>query len=483
MLFRNWLSLTGLLLAISSFFALALLLALDLFAHHSNPYMGIIAYVMAPGVLVAGVALMLFGQWLFHRHERRAVPNEKPYALVIDLSRGRDRKGLAIFIASSVLFLLITAIGSNRAYHYTESVTFCGEACHEPMKPEFVTYQHSPHAKIACSECHVGPGATYYIKSKVNGVRQLYCTLTAHYERPIKPPLKHLRPAQETCEQCHWPQRFIGNLDRAYPHFLNDETNSFFAVRLLLKVGGGDPTHGPVGGIHWHMNLANKIEYISSVDSKLDIPWVRLTDASGHVAEYRTPDFKDDPAKYPKRVMDCMDCHNRPAHHFRSPNDATDLAMASGLIDRSLPWIKSNVVSALISSYGSETEALTSIERKLKANYSQTPQITSLVSAVQRIYQENFFPVMHADWRSYPNNIGHKDWPGCFRCHDGKHKTADGLQTIKASDCNACHVILAQGNGSQLEQLHPEGQPFFHVDSDYSGFSCTECHTGAFPKE
>jgi hypothetical protein len=480
--YNNWVALAGAIIAAGSIFAFLLLFAIDLFAHHGNPYMGILAYIIAPGFLFLGLFLVFAGLWLQRRHARRSTPGSVS-PLVIDLSKVRDRKVLIGFVVGGIAFLLLTAIGSNRTYHYTESVQFCGQACHTPMKPEFTTYLNSPHARVECTACHVGEGAEWYIKSKINGVHQLYGVLTGDYHRPIKTPLKNLRPAQDTCEQCHWPQKHIGNLERTYTHFLADETNTPFTVRMLLKVGGGDPNHGPVGGIHWHMNLANKVEYITTDERRQVIPWVRFTDDKGVVTEYHTPDFKEDPAKHPIRTVDCMDCHNRPAHHFRSPNDAVDLAMANGRIDPALPWVKSNVVSLLVASYSTEGEALGKIATSLRATYAGSPKLDGLVGAAQDVFRHNFFPEMKADWRAYPNNISHKDWAGCFRCHDGKHKTTDGKKTIKASDCNSCHTILAQGSGADLEKLSAKGHTFFHIDAPNEDFNCNSCHTGAFPKE
>ena len=470
-------------IALGSLFAFLLLFAIDLFAHHANPYMGILAYVVAPGFLFLGLFLTALGIWIQRRLLRKVSPQSAPHALTIDLSRPRDKKRLVIFVVCSVVFLLLTAIGSNRTYHYTESVTFCGQACHTPMKPEFTAYQHSPHARVDCTACHVGPGASAFLKSKINGVNQLIGVLTGDYDRPIKTPIKNLRPAQEICGECHWSQRFIGNLDRTYTHFLADETNTAFSVRLVLKVGGADPNDGPVGGIHWHMSVANKVEYIATDEQRQVIPWVRLTDTNGVATEFRTADFKDDPATHTIRTMDCLDCHNRPAHHFRTPNDAVDISLAAGRIDPAMPLVKSNVVAALTGVYSTEAEALQKIAGVLNAKYPAHPKTAVLIDEAQRIYQANFFPEMKADWRAYPNNIGHKEWPGCFRCHDGLHKTADGKRKIQASDCNSCHVILAQGSGEQLEKLNPKGHSFFHIDAINEDFSCHNCHTGAFPKE
>jgi nitrate/TMAO reductase-like tetraheme cytochrome c subunit len=397
--------------------------------------------------------------------------------LSVDLSRPADRKKLRLFVVASVIFLLCTAIGSYQSYHVSESVEFCGQACHTPMKPEFTAYQFSSHARVSCVECHVGHGAGAFVKAKMNGMHQLLGVVTGDFERPIKTPIRNLRPARETCEQCHWPQKFSGNIDRTYAHFLTDETNTAYAVRLSLKVGGADPTHGPVGGIHWHVSQDNKIEYIATDDRRQVIPWVRVTDPKGVVTEYRTPKFTNDISKYEVRQMDCMDCHNRPAHQYRAPNDAVDFAMSIGKIDPMLASVKSNAVSVLMRKYKTEDEALKNISETLRTKYAGLASVDGLVKEVQTIYQQNFFPEMKADWRAYPVNIGHKDWPGCFRCHDDKHLVAGSKKKIPASDCTSCHTIIAQGGGEELNLISPNGQKFKHPGDEVDG-ACNDCHTG-----
>jgi len=380
-----------------------------------------------------------------------------------------------------VVFLLISALGSYQTYHFTESVNFCGQACHGVMKPEYVTYLHSPHAKVPCAECHIGKGANWYVRSKLSGTYQVYATLADKYPRPIPTPVKNLRPAQETCEECHWPQKFVGNLEHTYNYFLSDETNTPFTVRMLMNVGGGDPTHGPVGGIHWHMNVGNKVEYLASDEARQKIPYVRVTElAQGVVTEFRTPKFTNTVDEASLRTMDCMDCHNRPAHMYQTPNDAVNLAMSLGRIDATLPWMKTNAVYALTREYQHETEAFQGIATTLAEAYPTLrgeSNVKQAIDTVQKIYQDNFFPEMKASWKIYPDNIGHKNWPGCFRCHDEKHVTADGKRSLKASDCNTCHTILAQGSGADLLKLTVGGQEFQHPGGDYDP-NCNECHTG-----
>jgi nitrate/TMAO reductase-like tetraheme cytochrome c subunit len=474
-IFRNWMSLMGLVVVVGSLFSFLLLLLLDALAHLANPYIGILTFLVAPSFLVMGLILALLGAFLRHR---QIVKTSGPLPPIrIDLTRPRDRRLFGFFLAGSVLFLLISAIGSYQTYHFTESVQFCGQACHGVMKPELVTYLHSPHARVACAECHIGKGAAWYVRSKLSGTYQVYATIAAKYPRPIPTPVKNLRPAQETCEECHWPRKFVGNLEHSFTSFLGDETNTPFTVRMLLNVGGADPTHGPVGGIHWHMNVANKIEYLATDEARQKIPWVRMTDEQGVVTEFRLPKFTNTVSEAEVRRMDCMDCHNRPAHRYQSPNSAVNLALELRRMDRSLPYIKTNAVFVLTRPYTNDTQALEGIATLLAQRYPDTPSLRQAITSVQQIYKDNFFPQMKASWQVYPDNIGHKDWPGCFRCHDGLHKTPDGKRAIKANDCNACHTILAQGRGAELEQLTPKGQKFRHPGDEVDG-ACNDCHSG-----
>jgi nitrate/TMAO reductase-like tetraheme cytochrome c subunit len=475
-LFRNWLSAAGATLATAAFFAFLLLFAIDVFARQSNPYVGILGYIVAPAFFFLGTIMLFAG---FRVHRRHVLHGEGEHPLIIDLSRPRDRRILQFFAAGAVAFLLITAIGVTQTYRYTESTHFCGQTCHEPMQPEYTAYLNSPHARVGCVDCHIGSGAEYYVKAKLNGVHQLLATAANSYSRPIPTPVKNLRPAQDTCEQCHWPEKLSGNLERTYHHFLSDEENSPFTVRMLLLVGGPD-THPTMGnGIHWHINLTNKVEYFASDPQRQVIPWVRVTAADGSVTVYRSPDYEGDPDPAQVRRMDCLDCHNRPAHRFKAPNESLDMALHSGRIDSTLPWIKSNVVALLTAPYASQTEGLARISEGLQELYPDYPRIEGLVTAAQEIFRENFFPEMKADWRAYPDNVGHKNWPGCFRCHDGQHAHAETGRTIGGSDCNSCHVILAQGSTPEdLSNLSAEGHTFFHIDSEYTDLSCNMCHTG-----
>jgi nitrate/TMAO reductase-like tetraheme cytochrome c subunit len=476
---RNWLSLAGMVLSVSAFFAFILLFSVDIFATHANPYMGILAYVVAPGFLLMGLAMVLLGYIL----ETRRIPKGQPemassFVWHINLTRKRDRRILVGFVGGSLGFFFLTALGSYQTYHMTETNSFCGEVCHTSMDPQFKAYQHSAHAKVACVACHVGPGAGNYIRTKVSGIRQLYHTILGDFNRPIQLHNANQRPAQETCQSCHWSQKHTGDLQKTYRHFLADETNTPFTVQMVLKVGGSDPIHGPVEGIHSHMNISNKIEFVATDETRHSIPWVRVTDTNGKVTEYRSEDFKDDISKHPIRTMDCMDCHNRPSHKYLTPNAAVDQSMAFGRIDPSIPWAKAKVVQALVQPYATREEANRKIDGFLRAAYPDDKRVDALITETKAIYKINFFPEMKVDWRIHPDHIGHKDTNGCFRCHDGKHMAADGKSSIKGSDCNACHIIVAQGSGKDLEKVNPKGLEFFHIDAEFAEPTCGGCHNG-----
>ena len=474
--FRNWISFVGVVVAIGALFSFLLLFTLDALAKFSNPYVSILTYMGVPGFLIGGLSLMFFGAW---RERNRRARGVGPASLKIDLNNPRDRRVLVTFITGSVVFLLLSAIGSYNAFNFTESVTFCGETCHKVMKPEKVTHDHGPHARVACVECHVGKGVSWFVKSKISGSYQLYSVAFNKYSRPIATPIHNLRPARDTCEECHWPQSFVGNLDRTFNYFQSDASNSPYSIRLLLKIGGSDSAHGPVGGIHWHNIPGNKVEYIATDNARQKIPWVRVTDASGKVTVFKTKNFTNDIAQMELRTMDCMDCHTRPSHRYLSPEKAVNQAMALNKIDPTIPWIKTNAMFVLTRSYKTEDEATNSIASAVTAKYPGNALVAAAIPVLQQIYSENFFPEMKANWASYPDNVGHMIFPGCFRCHDGMHKTEDKKLTIKANNCNTCHTILAQGAGEELNKLAPAGQKFNHPGGDLDDNpTCIDCHNG-----
>jgi len=487
-LFRNRLSMAGAGLAILGAINLAFILVADLTAERPRPYMGIF-YLILPVVIVLGLLLIPIGMLLERRRRRKAASAEIPPYPRIDFNNPQHRKLAALTVVATVVILFCSGIGTYKAYELTDSVTFCGQTCHTPMHPEFTAYQVSPHARVKCTECHVGSGAASYAKSKFSGVHRAYATFLNNFPRPILAPVQSLRPATETCEQCHWPEKYHGDQLKEFNHFSYDEQNTARQTRMLIHTGGGAPDSGVNSGIHWHMNIANDISYIATDERRQSIAWVRLKDASGNVTEYKAQDsdFKpEDIARATVRKMDCMDCHNRSAHSFLPPDRAVDEALAAGRLDASLPYIKQQAVEAVAKSYSSVDEARSSIAKTVddyyKSNYAdryaaKQDSIKSAISEIQNIYEKNFFPLMKVDWQTYSDNIGHYYTQGCFRCHDGQHISSDGKVIRK--DCTICHSVLDQKEGS-APIMARNGTAFQHpIDlGDLTAVNCTDCHTG-----
>src|SRR6516162_2395014 len=321
MLLRNPISLAGVALGIVSLANIFIFFLIDQIAAKPSPYIGILAYMVSPGFLILGLLLMLIGGLL----ERRKHAAPSAFYPRIDLNDATQRSAVISFATFLLVFVVISAAGSYKAYEFTESTSFCGQLCHNVMIPEYTAYQQSPHARVACAECHVGPGATWFVKSKLSGSRQVFATLFNTYPRPIPSPVANLRPAQETCEQCHWPKKFYGGQLKVFTHYGSDEKNTMRQVRMLIKTGGGDPATGAPEGIHWHMNISNEIRYISTDDRRQVIPYVYVKDMQGRVTEYYAKDStvsKEQLAKMTSRRMDCIDCHNRPTHIYVPPDQA-----------------------------------------------------------------------------------------------------------------------------------------------------------------
>lgn len=475
--FNNWISAIGGVIAGGALFSFALLVWMDLTGANKNPYLGIFTYIVAPGFLILGIAIAFFGAWA---QRRWAIKNAtEPDKWRLDFSNPAQRRILWLFGFGAVGFLLLSAFGSYQTYHYAESNQFCGAVCHSAMNAEYTTYQRGAHARVDCVNCHVGSGAKAFVQAKLNGTRQLIMFTLDNYNRPIPTPVHNMRPPSETCEKCHWPEKAHGNVDLAFDHYLSKRNNDAYSVRMLMHVTNGRPG-GPDGGSHWHVNPNNVVEFFAKDDKRQDIAWVRVTDKkSGETRVYRNEEFKGEPAAEQLRRMDCLDCHNRPAHNFVSANDSIEKAMAEGRISTKLPFVKRSAVQAMIQEeIKTDAEAPAMIAEFLKGKFKDHPDAPATIAEVQKIFASTMFVERKADWRQYPNNLGHKDWAGCFRCHDNKLKTATG-QTIKASDCNSCHTIIAQGKGEELAAITIAGQVFIHPGGEYDEeLRCADCHNG-----
>ncbi len=482
---NNWTSLVGVIMASLGFIVGIVSLAADFLNPNTNAYSGILTYMVVPAVLICGLLLIAIGY--FRERGQRVTDGAEHRFPVIDLNVKSHYVAFVVSVIVVFLFILLSGVGSFSAYKFTESVSFCGTICHTPMKPEYTAYRDSPHSHVRCVDCHIGPGAQWFVKAKLSGLHQVYAVIANDFHRPIATPIHNLRPASETCYECHWPAKFFGELEQTRTYFAADKANTPYTISYLLNVGGGDPTHGPARGIHYHMAVSQHIEYIAKDSKRQVIPWIRSTDAAGHVTIYKTAEkdaaiTDDQIASAEKRKMDCMDCHNRPAHQFASPDRALNLAMMEGRINPSIEFIKKNAARALLGTYASEPAALDEIGKQLHAAYPQGGDtIEAAIKEVKAIYSRDFFPEMKADWRAYPDNIGHQISTGCFRCHDGKHASDKG--EVISHDCKSCHIITSQGPGSKPTTYVRTGLDFIHPVQDDDGSwktgNCSECHTGA----
>jgi len=485
---RNPISLAGIAMALVAFGNIVFLFLIDAISEKTSPYIGILGFMVMPAFLVAGLLLIVFGYWRERRHAMARAEDAQLYPR-IDLNDPNQRATATFFLTFLAAFVMMSAIGSYKAYEFTDSVQFCGQLCHSVMAPEFTAYQLSPHARVGCVECHVGSGATWYVKSKLSGARQVFATAFKTYPRPIPTPVHNLRPAQETCEECHWPKKFYGAQLKVFTHYASDENNSLRRVRLLIKTGGGDPATGAPEGIHWHMNIGNEITYVSTDDKRQVIPYIHVKDLQGRITEYYAKDSnmtKDQIAKAERRHMDCVDCHNRPTHIYVPPDLAVDQSFVARRLDASLPYLKQQAVSTLTANYTSTQAAVEGIAKDIHDFYankypqlatSKALEIRNAIDELQNIFRRTTFPEMKLDWKTHPNNIGHFYFNGCFRCHDGQHVSPEGK--VVSKECDTCHTVLGQEEGG-VATASAQKLSFQHpVDlGDMTQVNCSDCHTG-----
>jgi len=453
---ENPVSLAGTVLTTASAITLVWVWIMELTSPHPmGPYIGILFFLILPAFFFAGLALIPLGMYLRRRKLRREghIPAIYPQ---VDLGSRSLRKGLYFVLGATALNIAILGTASFKGVEYMDSTQFCGQACHSVMAPEYAAYKDSPHSRVSCTQCHIGPGAGWFVKSKLSGTRQLFAVTFKTYSRPIPSPVDHLRPARETCEQCHWPQKFHGDKMIVRTKFAEDEANTPSTSVLLLKIGGR--TWQGLAGIHGrHLDAGERISYVASDKRRQEIAKVTYRDDSGKLVEYFAEDSKVTPeqlAKLPSRSMDCVDCHNRPTHAFDMPDNALDKAIDAQHISRELPFVKKQALEILKREYPDQAVAAVEIPKALDAFYrSSYPELykqkKALVdnagTAVKEIYLRNVFPQMKITWGTHPNHIGHSGNDlsgGCFRCHDGNHKAADGR--VIRNDCESCHTILAQ---------------------------------------
>jgi hypothetical protein len=492
-LYHNSVSYFGLLFILISLLLIVSFLLISFTLSRPSPYLGIFTYMVFPGLLSLGILVSFYGIYRESNRRRMAAKEELRFP-VLDLNKPRQRRLFSYFFVGGFMLLILLSVIGYRAYHFTDSVMFCGRVCHSVMKPEYTAYLNSPHARVPCVDCHVGSGVSWYVKSKISGVPQVFATLADTYPRPIQAPIKNLRPARETCEECHWPKKFYGAKLAQIPHFHYDQKNTPEQITLLIKTGGGGGGPGTNAGIHWHMIIENQI-YFKATDRTLQhIPWIKLVlpDGSARIYQDRQSRLGDEEInKLPIHLMDCMDCHNRPTHLFPSPETTVNASMAGREISPSLPWIKKLAVDALVQNYKDPQNAFQGIRNTIQGTYAKNfpevlktrkAEVDQAIQAIYTIYQETVFSGMKVNWATYANNIGHRQWPGCFRCHDDRHFTPEGK--VLSKSCTLCHTMPQRGPLLPLGITAPISTENWHqwpLQGKHAEILCNQCHKAGYP--
>jgi hypothetical protein len=492
---KNWLTIIGSIIAAINLILILLLFVISTIFDKGSTNLGLFIYIILPGFLIFGLLLIPIGMFIERKKIFKGLVHEGSRLPYIDLNDPSHRNGFIIFTITTIIVLFLSTLGSFKAYHITESVEFCGTLCHQVMEPEHTAYLNSPHANVACVECHVGSGASWYIKSKLSGLHQVFAVMTNSFPRPIETPLHDLRPARETCEKCHWPQKFYARSLWTNKYFLADSANTEWDIILQMKTGPEYSGFGLKEGIHWHINPEVNIEYLSENDKRENITYVKYTNKStGKVTIYRNennpvPDSLISASS--TRTMDCIDCHNRPSHNYKSPSVYFNKVMLTGAVSSSIPFFKKAAMDILRESFTDKDTAMMKIEEGIakfyKTDYSEYYDknknlIDSSIASVQKAFSQNTFPAMKVSYDRYPEHIGHLESDGCFRCHNGSFKSEDGTTITK--DCNLCHTILGQGTPDKMQYTGiRENLEFQHpvdIGTSWKESNCSECHSALY---
>ena len=459
----NWVSRLGIALTTSSFIIFIVIQLAMLAGILVNAYIGLIAYLLFPSLVVIGLILVPLGWYIYVKGTGktiRALLSERfnPVDIESGVSCSRMFRTIIILTVINILFL---GVASIRMLSFMDEPHFCGTACHSVMNPEWVTYQASPHARVKCVECHVGEGAGALLDSKLNGTWQMISVTFDLLERPIPTPVHQLRPARETCEKCHWPDKFYGNRLKTIVNYKRDSLSTPIYTTLGLKIDAGKGAER--SGIHWHVAKENEVRYASVDDKREKMLWVEVYQPDGSFKRYSNKDYhqQSDESKN-IRSLDCVDCHNRATHIYEDPQKAVNERMSFGLLDRSLPYLNREALHAIIKNYPGRNAAMNGIANHLRGFYKRNyPEmaaenialIDSCVNALQDIYNRNIHPEMNISWGSYPSHIGHKGGSGCFRCHNSKLVDEDNKSI--SYDCVLCHSIPAYESSEPFKFLSP----------------------------
>jgi hypothetical protein len=453
--YANWITTLGSVLSLVAVVLLLFALCMNIYnlvlERDTNPYVDMVTFMMLPMLLILGVALILFGGWVQRRRKRRGLTG----TIAIEVGGPEFLRKAALVGLLAVVGLIGLASFSYEAYHYTDSSEFCMKVCHVVMEPEGAAYERSPHANVACVRCHIGPGADWFVKAKLSGLRQVAAVVRGSYQRPIPAPVSELRPARDTCEACHRPEQFLGSKLVVKEHVESDVDNTPSVTSLVIKVGGHPQPGVRATGVHWHVDPGNEVRYRALDEKRQDIVEVIQHTPEGEI-RYLDQDSDPGDTSGEWRVMDCIDCHNRPTHIFETPAGALDRAFTDALLPRSVPWLRKETERALYAvEPGDDTAG--AVSAFLEAAYADKhPEdlealravLPAVAAELTAILERNVFPDMAVTWGSYPTNLGHMDIAGefseggCFRCHDDMHVSEAGGAIPQ--DCDACHTLLTE---------------------------------------
>ena len=450
---HNWICAAGSILLFTTTILLFLFLCLFLYnailQRPSNSYLDLIAFLVLPGFFLVGIILLVVGNAI---QKSRDLKNPDQVGAT-EIGGDVLLKKAAIVGVATFVFAIGFGAFSYEAYHYTDSNEFCAKVCHSVMAPEAIAYERSPHSKVHCVSCHIGPGAEWFVQAKISGLRQVVAVMTDSYRRPIPSPVENLRPARDTCEVCHQPEKFHGARLAVRKHFEPDQQNTETITANVIYIGGPDQGGTGASGIHWHVDPANELRYRHTDTKRQNIVEVVQKTPDGEIRYLKSGTEEESEGEW--RVMDCLDCHNRPTHIYEIPEDALDLAFATGKLDTSVPWLRKISLEVLLE-IQPDDQTTKRIEELLLAKYqanhpedlaSLQTQLLGTAEELTRILERNVFPQMKIVWGTYPSNLSHFDGQdelgtgGCFRCHDDEHESEEG--DLIEQDCDKCHNLLA----------------------------------------
>ncbi|MBU4294478.1 MAG: NapC/NirT family cytochrome c [Desulfobulbaceae bacterium] len=447
-LWRSPLGVLGIAITTFSITLIMIGMIIDMLGLIKNPYASLVTYTALPALMLFGLFLIPLAIYLQRRKWRKYGMDRDQ--IIVNLSNPKHRLALVGFIVLTVVNVAIMAVISYEGYHFTDSPYFCGMVCHQVMAPEYTAYQRSAHSRVACVECHIGPGAEWYAKAKISGLRQVAAVLRNTYHRPIPAPVHELRPARDTCEQCHWPEKFHGKKIKRYVSFTNDDQTDPQITEIALHIGGQNPEKNVFEGIHWHVSQQVEVSYLAVDEKRTQIARVKVKRQDGTTDEFVKSDIEvPENEEQQWRVMDCIDCHNRPTHIYNMPEERVDFGLLSKKINPEIPGIREDSLQVITKEYASRAEAEESMisdllflqkERSAEQAAKYKEDIIKTGSFLLEAYLGNVWPDMDVKWGTYRDHLGHQyadEGYGCWRCHDEEHLNKSG-ETI-SQDCSLCH--------------------------------------------